>query len=81
MLFDFYDNEEEGRNGIFNCLNFLNTINLASPNSMFLQFFFQGKSNELVKIFSKAKKDVRDRALNHLLKLDVTNTSIYNSLK
>jgi hypothetical protein len=48
---------------------------------MIMQFFFQGRSNELVKVFSKAKKDVKDRALNHLLKLDVTNARIYNDLK
>ena len=40
--------------GILNCLNFLNTINTENPNSMILQFFFQGKSSELVKVFSNA---------------------------
>jgi len=77
----FYENEDAGRNGILNCLSFLSTVNTENPNSMIIQFFFQGKSNELFKIFSKAKKDVRDRALNHLLKLDVTNARIYNDLK
>ena len=48
---------------------------------MIMQFFFQGRSTELVKVFSKAKKDMKDRALNHLLKLDVTNSRIYNELK
>ena len=76
-----YENEDEARNGVLNSLNFLSTINKDNPNSMIITFFFQGKSNELVKIFSKAKKDVRDRALNHLLKLDVTNARIYNDLK
>ena len=76
-----YDNEEEGRNGVLNCLNYLSTIDKENPNSMVMQFFFQGRSQELVKVFSKAKKDVKDRALNHLLKLDVTNARIYNDLK
>lgn len=76
-----YDNEVEARNGVLNCLNFLSTVNQENPNSMIMQFFFQGKSNELVKVFSKAKKDVKDRALTHLLKLDVTNARIYNDLK
>ena len=76
-----YENEEEARNGVLNCLNYLSTINKENPNSMIMQFFFQGKSNEFVKIFSKAKKDVKDRALNHLLKLDVTNARVYNDLK
>jgi hypothetical protein len=76
-----YENEDEARNGVLNCLNYLSTINKENPNSMIMQFFFQGRSNELVKVFSKAKKDVKDRALNHLLKLDVTNARIYNDLK
>jgi hypothetical protein len=76
-----YENEDEGRNGVLNCLNFLSTIDKENPNSMIMQFFFQGRSTELVKVFSKAKKDVKDRALNHLLKLDITNSRIYNDLK
>ena len=76
-----YDNEDEARNGVLNCLNYLATINKDNPNSMIMQFFFQGRSAELVKVFSKANKDTRDRALNHLLKLDVTNARLYNELK
>jgi hypothetical protein len=76
-----YENEDEGRNGILNCLNYLSTIDKENPNSMIMQFFFQGRSTELVKAFSKAKKDIKDRALNHLLKLDVTNARLYNELK
>lgn len=76
-----YENEEEARGGVLNCLNFLSTVDKENPNSMIMQFFFQGRSNEMVKVFSKAKKEVKDRALNHLLKLDVTNSRIYNDLK
>jgi len=77
----FYENENEGRNGIMNCLNFLNTINAENPNSMIMQFFFQGKSTELVKIFSKANSDMKGRAKNILTKLDVTNSANYKELK
>lgn len=77
----FFENPDEGRNGILNCLNYMSTIDKENPNSMIMQFFFQGKSTELVKAFSKAKKDVKDRALNHLLKLDITNARLYNELK
>ncbi len=77
----FYDNEDEGRNGILNCLNFLNTLNTENPNSMVIQFFFQGKSTEIVKVFSKANKEMKERALNLLLKLDITNSRVYNELK
>jgi hypothetical protein len=77
----FYENEAEGRNGILNCLNFLNTINTENPNSMIIQFFFQGKSGELVKVFSKAAPDTKTRARDILTKIDLTNASAYKELK
>ena len=77
----FYENEAEGRNGILNCLNFLNTINTENPNSMILKFFFQGKSNEFVKVFSKADPDIKTRARDILTKIDLTNASVYKELK
>lgn len=77
----FFENEEAGRNGILNCLNFLNTINNENPNSMILQFFFQGKSNEIVKVFSKANSETKSRARDLLTKLDITNTAAYKELK
>lgn len=77
----FYENETEGRNGILGALSYLNTINTENPNSMVLQFFFQGKSNELVKIFSKAEPEMKTRARNFLVKLDLTNASAYKELK
>lgn len=77
----FYENEDEGRNGILNSLNFLNTLNAENPNSMIIQFFFQGKSSELVKVFSKANADQKSRAREILTKLDVTNSAAYKELK
>jgi hypothetical protein len=77
----FYENEDAGRTGILNCLNFLNTINNENPNSMALQFFFQGKSNEFVKVFSKGSADQKSRARDILTRLDITNTIAYKELK
>ncbi len=77
----FYENEAEAREGVANCLNFLNTVNTENPNSMVMQFFFQGKSNELVKIFSKADSDTKKRIRDILSKLDITNTTAYKELK
>ncbi|HEX7904057.1 MAG TPA: DUF4835 family protein [Chitinophagaceae bacterium] len=77
----FYENEEKGRNGILNSLNFLNTINAENPNSMLMQFFFQGKSGELVKVFSKATPEIKTRAKDILTRLDITNASAYKELK
>lgn len=77
----FYENEEAGRSGIINCLTFINTINTENPNSMMVPFFFQGKANELVKIFSKANPDQKARARDLLTKLDLTNAAAYKELR
>ncbi len=77
----FYENEDAGRNGIMNCLNFLNTVNKENPNSMIMQFFFQGKGTELVKVFSKANGEHKARARDLLDKLDITNAASYKELK
>lgn len=77
----FYENEDEARNGMMNSINFLNTINTDNPNSMIMQFFFQGKSNEMVKIFSKAAPDLKTRVRDILSKIDLTNAAVYKELK
>jgi hypothetical protein len=77
----FYENEDAGRNGVLNCLNFLNTVNTENPNSMIMQFFFQGKSTEFVKIFSKATAEHKARAKELLTRLDITNGSAYKELR
>jgi Domain of unknown function (DUF4835) len=76
----FFENEEAGRSGIINALNFLNTLNTENPNSMVMQLFFQGKANELVKIFSKAGGEQKSRAKELLTRLDVTNATQYKAL-
>lgn len=77
----FYSNEEDGRKGIMTSLNSLNSLNTENPNSMLMQFFFQGKSSELVKIFSKATGDMKSRARDILSKLDITNAAAYKEIK
>jgi hypothetical protein len=77
----FFNKEAEGRMGVLNALTYLNTINGENPNSMILQFFFQGKSNELVKIFSRAESDMKNQARDLLVRLDISNTSTYKELK
>lgn len=77
----FYENEDEARGGIMNSLNFLNTVNTDNPNSMIMQFFFQGKSTELIKVFSHAPGDTKTRAADLLKKLDITNAGAYKELR
>jgi Domain of unknown function (DUF4835) len=77
----FYENEAEGREGVANSLNFLNTVNTENPNSMLMQFFLQGKSNEMVKVFSRADAGTKTRVRDILSKIDITNTAAYKELK
>jgi hypothetical protein len=60
---------------------FLQTIQSENPSAMILPFFFQGKGNELVKIFSKANNEQKNRARELLTKLDITNGSLYKELR
>lgn len=72
-----YEDENAARAEIMNVLNLLNNFNTDNPNKMINQFFFQGKSNELVKVFSKAPQQDKARASELLQKMDITNASRY----
>jgi hypothetical protein len=72
-----YENEQEGRNAVLNGLQLMSTVNTEIPNSMIIQFFFQGRSNELAKIFKKSTPEEKNRALEILSKVDITNSAMY----
>lgn len=76
-LDQMYDNEEEGRGGVMNAINLLNTLNTDISNTMVVPFFFQGKSNEIVKLMKKAQPDMRARAREMLGKMDIANANMY----
>ncbi|MFZ9694783.1 MAG: DUF4835 family protein, partial [Chitinophagaceae bacterium] len=76
----FFENEDAARTGILSALNFLNTVHTENINSMLVPFFFQGKANELVRIFSKGTSEQKANAKELLSKLDITNLSLYKSL-
>ena len=72
-----YEDEIVSRNEILNVLSLLNNFNNDNPNTMILQFFLQGKTQELIKIFSKATPQEKVRALEYLQKLDISNATKY----
>lgn len=74
---NMYENEGTARNAILNSLNMLSTLNTEIPNSMVIQFFFQGRSGELIKVFKKASPDEKNRALDLLARIDVSNAALY----
>ncbi len=72
-----YENETAARGEMLNVLNLLAVFNNDNPNTMINQFFFQGKSNELIKLFSKAPPQEKIRAAELLSRLDITNANNY----
>ena len=76
-LDNMYEKDEAGRDQILSALTQLQTINQDNPNIMFVQFFMQGKSQELIKIFKKGSPLQKSRAVELLQKLDVANSANY----
>lgn len=74
-----YEDENMARAEMLNVLNLLTNFNNDNPNTMINQFFFQGKTTELIKIFSKAPQQDKTRASELLQKLDVTNSNRYKT--
>ena len=74
-----YQDENAGRAEMLNVLNLLSSFNADNPNTMINQFFFQGKTTELIKIFSKAQPQDKLRASELLQKMDLTNAGRYKT--
>ena len=72
-----YEDDNAARTELLNVLNLMNNFNTENPNTMINQFFFQGKSTELIKIFSKALPQDKVRAKELLAKMDLTNATKY----
>lgn len=72
-----YDEEANARVQILNVLNLLNNFNEENSNTMVLQFFLAGKTDELIKIFSKAAPQDKARALEFLQHIDVASAAKY----
>ncbi len=74
-----YSEETAARGEMLNVLNLLSNFNAENQNTMINQFFFQGKANELINIFSKSPPQDKIRASELLQKLDITNATRYKA--
>lgn len=72
-----YEDGNAARAEMLNVLNLLSNFNADNINTMINQFFYQGKANELIKIFSKAPPQDKARASELLQKMDMTNAARY----
>jgi hypothetical protein len=73
----FSENEVDARAQILNALGLLNTFNTEFQNTMIMQTFMQGKSTELIKIFKKATDEEKNRLLELVQKIDISNIGTY----
>ena len=72
-----YDAEQEARINVLQSLAQLSAFNKENANTMILQFFLQGKSQELIGIFKKGTGEQKIKAVELLSELDVINSSRY----
>jgi hypothetical protein len=72
-----YENETAGRTAILNTIGQFNTLNNDIPNTMIVQFFFQGKATELIRIFKKGTPEEKQKAQEMLSRLDISNSNRY----
>ena len=71
------ENENVAREQMLNGINMLNTLNTETPNLMIMPFFFQGKSDEIIKIYKKSDPQEKSRILDLCSRLDIANASKY----
>lgn len=72
-----YDAEPEARANVLQSLTQLSAFNRENANTMILQFFMQGKMQELIGIFKKGTGEQKSKAIELLSDLDVINASRY----
>jgi hypothetical protein len=72
-----YENENDARAAILNSIKQLTTLNNDQQNSMIIPFFFEGRTNEIVKIFKKAPPDEKQSVQEMMSRLDIANANTY----
>ncbi len=72
-----YADENNARAEILNSLIYLDNLARETPNLMIIQFFMLGKADELINIFKKSSAPDKQRVVDILSRLDVTNSNKY----
>jgi hypothetical protein len=74
------ENQQEPVKRILSMLEELRKMNMVKPGTLILRSFFNTKDRELVAIFSKSPKDIKQKAFEILKELDPTNTDRYQEI-
>lgn len=72
-----YDNMNNGRQVVLNCLRKVSEVAEEYPNTMGIKIFFNAKSEELINIFAGAPPNEKAAAVQLLYKSDPTNSTNY----
>jgi hypothetical protein len=76
-LDNLFGAEADARNNVLQSLIQMQAFNKENANTMFVQFFLQGKVQELTGIFKKGTGEQKAKAVEILSELDVVNASRY----
>jgi|694.fasta_scaffold09667_7 hypothetical protein len=71
------ENENDAREQVLNAISMLNTLNAETPNLMIMPFFFQGKTDEVIRLFKKGSLQEKARVIDLCTRLDISNASKY----
>lgn len=80
-LDSMYQKPTESRNRILVNIKKLYQVNRDNPSSIFIQFLFNAKSDEIIHLLAQAPKQDRMQYITLLNALDVPNAPKYNALK
>ena len=72
-------NENDARAQLLVALGHLSKVHAETPNLMIIPFFFQGKSDEIIRAFKKSSVQEKNQVAEICAKMDITNASRYNS--
>jgi len=80
-LDNMYSKPAEARQKVLSTLTVLRQVQKENPSSVLMQFVFNAKSDEFIKIVTQLPKPERAPYLDLLAQIDVTNAAKYNGLK
>jgi hypothetical protein len=71
------ENEVIAREEMLNAISIMNTLHAETSNLMIIPFFFQGKADEIIRIFKKGTSQEKQRVLDICQRLDIANSTKY----
>ncbi len=71
------ENENDAREQLINALSMLNTLHAETPNLMIMPFFFQGKTDEIIRVFKKGTMPEKAKVQDICSRLDIANAGKY----